>query len=122
MGHRIYKRCPSCCKSHWAYLTLSLELENGSLDESLEISLNDPFELAEYYSLNGLEKLAMMAHKLQWVCCRCRISYSLAWRSLVGLDTKIELARWMCGEVVRGSPGLSQGSLVGSGVQGEEWG
>jgi hypothetical protein len=117
MGHTIFKRCPFCCKNHGTFLRISLELADGSIDESEEISLNDPFELAECYSWDGLEKLAAEVGTLQWSCGRRQASYGLTSRRLVVWDTKIDLARWLCGEaLVRVPEGLPWGSLTGSGA------
>jgi hypothetical protein len=100
MYHTVFKRCPFCCQNHGTLLKLSLELADGRVDESGEISLNDPFELAECYSWDGLEKLAIEAGTLQWFCGRRQSSYGLTSKRLVVWDTKIDLARWICGEAL----------------------
>ena len=114
MGHTIFKRCPSCGRNHEIYLKLPLELADGGIDESADIFLNDPFELAECYSWDGLERLAEEAVTFRWFCGRRQASYGLTWRPLLGWDTKLDLARWLCGTVVLGSTGLSVGLLMGS--------
>src|SRR5215467_6694067 len=108
MGHRIFKRCPFCSHNHETYLKLPLQLESGDLDESSDICLNDPFALAEYYSSNGLDELIAEARALRWVCPKRQADYVLLLGPLdvLGLS-KLDRARWVCGEVVRvqvGSP------------------
>ena len=120
MGHRVFKRCPSCGKDHETHLSLPLELVDGRIDESLDLSLNDPYELAESYSFYGLEKLAAEASKLQWCCGKQQFSYNLVSRSPIiwgKPETKIDMAKWLCGEVVRVEEGCLGGSLTGSGAR-----
>jgi hypothetical protein len=101
MSHMVFKRCPYCGRNHGTFISLSLELDSGGIDESSDIYLNDPFELAEYYSLNGLEKLVEEAGNLEWFCGRRQVTYRLGSMPSVGSGTKLDLAGWLGGLAVR---------------------
>jgi len=101
MGNTLLKRCPFCGKSSGTFLQLPMEFEGGRPAESVEISLNDPFELSECFSQGSLEKLNGEAGTLRWTCGRCQIPYKLALTPLLPESTKIVLARRLCQEAIK---------------------